>query len=124
MASLIRPGGGLIIEFTDCRHVMGQIGRVFGRLKEFIAPSKYPTNRLSFGTVAPMFSKCNLKLISIFRYARVPVPGIERILPDVIHHKLVELIFGRAGNDKAAWLGNEYICLLTVESERQETKKY
>jgi ubiquinone/menaquinone biosynthesis C-methylase UbiE len=115
VTSLIRPGGGLIIEFTDCRHIVGQIGRVFGRLKEFIAPSKYPTNRLSFGTVAPMFSKYNLKLVSIFRYARLPIPGIERILPDVIHHKLVDLIFGRADNNSAVWLGNEYICLLTLE---------
>jgi SAM-dependent methyltransferase len=122
LASLMRPGGGLIIEFTDCRHIVGQIERVLGQLKEVIAPSKYPTNRVSIGTIAPMFSKHHLKMISLFRYARLPIPGIEKILPEIIHYKLVDLVFGRAGNNRTAWLGNEYICLLTLESEQETTK--
>jgi SAM-dependent methyltransferase len=116
VTSLIRPGGSLIIEFTDSRHVVGRIGRLFGRLKEFVAPSKYPTNRLSFEIIAPIFRKYNLKIVSIFRYARLPIPSIERILPDAVHQQLVNFIFGVAGDNTAAWLGNEYICLLTRET--------
>jgi 2-polyprenyl-3-methyl-5-hydroxy-6-metoxy-1,4-benzoquinol methylase len=115
LARLLRPGGSLIIEFTDCRHAVGVIGRFFGRLKEVVAPAKYATNRLSFSEVTPLFAKHHLKLQSVFRYSRLPLPGIERPSTHGVHHKLVSLTFGHSGNNRMAWLGNEYICLLTSD---------
>ncbi len=34
IATLLRPGGSLIVEFTDCRHLVGRMERFAGRLKE------------------------------------------------------------------------------------------
>jgi ubiquinone/menaquinone biosynthesis C-methylase UbiE len=110
--SLLRPGGSLIIEFTDSRHFVGELGRFWGRIKEIVAPSRYPTNRLSFSDVAPLFEKHDLRVVSSFRYARIPLPGIDKILSPEMQYRLAKLIFGRCTHNKNAWLGNEYICLL------------
>jgi SAM-dependent methyltransferase len=113
--NLLRPGGSLIIEFTDSRHPVGELGRFWGRIKELVAPSRYPTNRLSFPDVSLLFEKHQLKLVSIFRYSRIPIPGIDRLLNHEIQYRLAKLLFGQSANNRNAWLGNEYICRLTVE---------
>lgn len=110
--SLLRPGGSLIVEFTDSRHFIGQLGRLWGRLKEIAAPALYPTNRLSFSEVAPLFEKHDLSLVSAFRYSRIPLPGIDRILSPEIQYRIAKMIFGGCSNNRNAWLGNEYICVL------------
>ena len=114
IAGLLRPGGSLILEFTDSRHVVGRMERFAGRLKEVIAPAKYSTNRLSFRPVSELFDRHGMRLEAVFRYARIPIPGIERVVTHHFSYKLVRLIFGRCPNNRNAWLGNEYICLLTA----------
>lgn len=115
IADLLRPGGSLIIEFTDCRHFVGRLGRFWGRLKEVLAPPQYHTNRLSFSDVAPLFESHHLRLMSTFRYARIPLPGIDRIINHGMQYRIAKLIFGDCANNRNAWLGNEYICLLSVD---------
>jgi SAM-dependent methyltransferase len=115
IAKLLRPGGSLIIEFTDCRHIVGRLGRFFGTLQELVAPPKYRTNRLSFSEVAQLFKRHRMRLVSEFRYATVPIPGIERFVGHDMLYRIVELTFGRYTNKRNSWLGNEYICLLTVD---------
>jgi ubiquinone/menaquinone biosynthesis C-methylase UbiE len=115
ISDLLRPNGRLIIEFTDSRHFVGQLNRFWGRLKEVVAPPKYHTNRLSFSDVAPLFASHHLKLVSTFRYARIPLPGIDRIVSHRMQHRIAELIFGNCSNNKNAWLGNEYILLLSAD---------
>lgn len=115
IAGLLRPGGSLIVEFTDCRHFVGRLERLSGQLKEIVAPAKYPTNRLSFPVVSRLLERHGMRLASVFRYARIPIPGIEKVLTVDFSHRIVKLIFGQCPNNKNAWLGNEYICLLTAE---------
>ena len=114
LAALLRPDGSLIIEFTDARHLTGRLGRLIGSVKEIVAPPKYRTNLLSFGEVSQLFRRHHLKLVSAFRYATIPIPGIERILGHGMLYRMVSLIFGKWPRNRAAWLGNEYICLLTA----------
>jgi SAM-dependent methyltransferase len=114
VSELLRPGGSLIVEFTDCRHLAGRLERFASRLKEIIAPAKYSTNRLSVRPVFALFDCHGMKLETAFRYARIPIPGIEKVVTHDFSYKVVELIFGRCPNNKNAWLGNEYICLLTA----------
>ena len=114
IATLLCPGGSLIVEFTDCRHFVGRLERFAGRLKEIIAPAKYSTNRLSFRPVSELFDRHGMKLEAVFRYARIPIPGIEKVVTNDLSYKFVRLMFGRCPNNRNAWLGNEYICLLTA----------
>jgi ubiquinone/menaquinone biosynthesis C-methylase UbiE len=113
IAGVLRPGGSLILGFTDSRHVVGRLARFMGSLKEIIAPARYPVNRLAYSDLVPIFDCNRLNLISTFRYAEIPLPGIERILPRGMLHRLVRMTFGQCTRNRNAWLGNEYICLLT-----------
>jgi SAM-dependent methyltransferase len=113
--SLLRPNGHAIIEFTDCRHITGRLARFTSNLKELIAPPSYRTNRLSFGEVAEIFKTQHLRLVSVFRYATLPIPGVQRIASPEFQYDMIEKFFGRVGKNRNQWLGNEYICLLTPD---------
>lgn len=113
--SLLLPGGNLIIEFTDSHHFVGRLGRLWSNMKEVVAPAKYPTNKLSFSDVALLFEKHDLRLVSAFRYARIPLPGIDRIMSHKMQYRLAQLLFGGCSNNRNSRLGNEYICLLTAD---------
>jgi len=112
---LMRPDAGLILEFTDAYHPIGWVGRFSRRLKEAVKPAQYSTNKLSFKEVARMFECHRLRLESKFRYSRLPVPGLNRLLSHTQEYKLVKAMFGDCTNNRNASLGNEYICLLRAE---------
>jgi 2-polyprenyl-3-methyl-5-hydroxy-6-metoxy-1,4-benzoquinol methylase len=112
---LLRPGGHVILEFTDAYHFVGRIDRFFGWLKERIAPSKYTTNRLSAKQVMELLEQNNFRALVDFRYARVPVPGIQRILSVDLLGKCVRAVFGTSAQNRNAWLGNEHIYFLRAE---------
>ena len=114
LRSLLPPGGHLVLEFTDSRHIVGKIGRFWGTLKECFAPARYQTNKVSFSTLNPLFQGNGFRLVSSFRYSRLPLPGVDRLLDERRHYKLSSAVFGKAfGNTHASW-GNEYICLLAA----------
>lgn len=113
--SLLRPGGNLIIEFTDSHHFVGRLGHLWGNMKEVVAPAKYPTNQFSFSDIALLFKRHDLRLVSAFRYARIPLPGIDRIMSRKMQYRIAQLIFGGCLNNRNSRFGNEYICLLTAD---------
>ena len=108
----LRPGGHLILEFTDCRHFVGRMGRALDRLKEKLAPAKYQTNKLSFLDVAALLEKHQFRLVDSFRYSRIPLPLLGRFVSAPFQHRLAKLIFRDARRNTNASSGNEYICLL------------
>lgn len=114
--SLLRPGGSLIVEFTDCEHLVGRLGRFWSALKECVAPAKYRTNKLSSSRLHPIFENHGLHLVSTFRYARLPLPGVDQLLSMQSHYRICRSIFGTSSsqNTNSGW-GNEYICLLTAD---------
>lgn len=113
--TLLPPGGTLIIEFTDSRHFVGKLGRLWGSVKEVMAPAKYPTNRLSFSDVAVLFEKHGFRLVSTFRYSRLPLPGIDKLVNHKMQYRIARLLFGECSNNRNAKFGNEYICMLTAD---------
>lgn len=112
---LLRPNGWLILEFTDAFHGVGRIDRFFGWMKERIAPRKYSTNLIAARDVTRWLSKHGFTMVSEYRYSRLPLPGIHRLVPASLLVRLVRMIFGSARKNRNAWLGNEHICLLCAE---------
>ncbi len=113
--ALLPVGGNLILEFTDAWHPVGRIGRLWGWMKELAAPAKYSTNKLSYAEMATLFQQNDLKLTTVFRYSRVPLPVFNRIFSYAAEYRLVKAIFGNCSKNRNAWLGNEYICLLSAQ---------
>jgi SAM-dependent methyltransferase len=114
--TLLRPGGHVILEFTDAYHFVGRTDRLFGWLKERIAPRKYSTNRLSSAQVMQLIERHKFRLLADFRYARLPIPGIQRIINADLLGRSVRAVFGKSTQNRNAWLGNEHICFLRAEA--------
>jgi hypothetical protein len=45
----------------------------------------------------------------------VPIPGIQKVVSPGVLYRMISVIFGGCTNNRNAWLGNEYICLLIAE---------
>jgi 2-polyprenyl-3-methyl-5-hydroxy-6-metoxy-1,4-benzoquinol methylase len=113
VAALLKPGGRLILEFTDSKHLSGRTLHAYHRLCALRRPRSWTLNALSIKLVNRMLNDQHLRIISSFRYSLPPLPGIKkRVSPDTIN-KMVRKIFGNANFNRNAWLGSEYICLVT-----------
>lgn len=113
--SLMRPGAALILEFTDAYHPIGWVGRFSRWLKELVKPAPYSTNKLSFKEVTRMFEDNHLILEAKFRYSRIPIPGLNRVINREQEYKLIRSLFGDCNENRNAAFGNEYICLLRAQ---------
>jgi len=116
LATLLRPGGSLILEFTDAFHSVGRLSRMVRRLTEFAAPARSPVNLLSYSRVSKLLGRHGLRLESRFRYAFPPLFGFHRFLPQSLLYNIVRLMFGTCGHNRNSRLGNEYVCLLTRDA--------
>jgi 2-polyprenyl-3-methyl-5-hydroxy-6-metoxy-1,4-benzoquinol methylase len=108
---LLKPGGMIISECTDSYHWMGQCLRLYHRVLSLFSRVPYPLNRLSAFHVMEMFRESGLKVTSVFRYS-LPPPGTHRVLSQTSMYRIVRFLFGTAGCNRNAWLGNEYLFAL------------
>ena len=111
MVSLLKPGGTLILEFTDSFHFMGRFFRVVFAVWGLVQPIGWTLNFLSRGQVLKILGKHNLTTRAIFRYS-LPLPGMHRFFSQATLYKLVRLVFGTPDHNRNAWMGNEYIVML------------
>jgi len=117
IATLMKPGGSLILEFSDSFNFAGRISRFFRTIRELIVPPRYSLNLLSFDKVSQLVSRNGLRLISQFRYGLPAVPGM-RFLSHKMRYELVRCINGTCKKSRNTWWGSEYICLLTLDQQR------
>ncbi len=116
IATLLTPGGSLILEFTDARHFVGRMTRLVLDLRHLLKPPRYPVNLFSAKEVATLCGAAGLRLESVFRYTWWALPWM---FSQETLYKTMRLVYGSPVRSKNSWLGNEYICRLTrrLESE-------
>jgi SAM-dependent methyltransferase len=114
IASLMKPGASLILEFTDAFDLAGRLSRFFGSLRKLVAPPRYPVNLLSYGVVSRLANRHGFRSVSQFRYGLPPLPGME-FLSHTLRYNMIRRINGTCDNRRNTWWGNEYICLLTLD---------
>lgn len=114
VSRVLKPGGVLVLEFSDCKHFTGRLLRGYQKLCALRKPRPYPLNALSIRRVRKWAAEQQLRIDSQFRYIQ-PLPFISRVMSQDAQYRMVRNIFGYAKRSRNAWLGNEYICLLTNE---------
>jgi ubiquinone/menaquinone biosynthesis C-methylase UbiE len=112
---LLRPGGTVILEFTDAYHPASWLGRSVNAIKRLAAPPKYPVNLFSYNRVRAHLGKYNLRPSSLFRYALPRYFWLERVVSQEFRYRIVRNIFGDYKRNLNRFLGNEYICIVTAE---------
>jgi ubiquinone/menaquinone biosynthesis C-methylase UbiE len=108
LASLLTPGGTLILECTDGFHFMGRISRVRNRVAWIFRPPKYKLNVLSAAEILAMAQREGLRLTNEFRYA-LPLPGLSHLLSSASSYRLARSLFGDVQHNHNRWLGNQFI---------------
>lgn len=109
MASLLRPGGTLILQFTDSRHWVGRAMSLYRRACNASRPPAYRLNVLSAAAVLSLSASSGLGLVRAYRYSSPP-PGAHRVFSQQTLYTAIRGLHGSAVQNRNAWLGNEYIC--------------
>jgi len=111
IASLLRPGGSLILEFTDAFHPIGLLNVLYHKLRVTLRPPAYSLNLLSHRDVFAMLETANLTVVSAYRYG-MWLPLLHKLFSQHTLYHAVRTIFGTAEKSRNAFLGNAYICLI------------
>lgn len=108
ISRLIRPGGSVILEYSNSRHFLTSSLKPYEALLRFFRRATYAVNDISSGEVSQMCSTSHLALLSSFRYS-VAVPGMHRLFSQRGIYKIIRSVFGHYPQDRNSWLGSEHI---------------
>jgi ubiquinone/menaquinone biosynthesis C-methylase UbiE len=111
IATLLRPGGTLMLEFTDAFHPVGRLGMFYHRLRQPFKPSNFSPNLLSQRDVLGMLKTTQLRVISTYRYGMF-LPLLHKFCSQKTLYSMVRAVFGTAVKSRNAFLGNAYVCLV------------
>lgn len=113
VASLLRPGGFLVLECTDAAHFSNRLTVLWGRTKgAFSKPSGYRSNLMSAEFVLQMAKQEGLDLVSSYRH-NLALPTMRRFFSQKALQVMTRAIFGTASQNRNAWLGKECLLLFT-----------
>lgn len=110
VASLLEPGGCVIVECTDSRHFLSRWAAWVTRAWSMFKPSRYTLQDLTPGMLDKSFATHQLYRVATFRYC-APLPGLHRLLSQETLYRLTRRVFGSATASKNQWLGNEHIAV-------------
>ena len=109
IATLLKPGGLLILQCTDFSHFVRRRLASYSRLWGFVRPPRYSVaNRLRSNDVLEMTARYGFQPTASFGYS-CALPGFHRIVPQGILYRIVRAIFGHVGQNRNLWLASEYI---------------
>lgn len=113
VASLLRPGGVLILECTDAAHFSNRLTILSGWIWTlFSKPSGYRSNLMSGDSVVRAARQQGLHLLSSYRH-NLALPTMRRFFSQSTLQRMVRWIFGTASQNRNAWLGKECLFLFT-----------
>jgi 2-polyprenyl-3-methyl-5-hydroxy-6-metoxy-1,4-benzoquinol methylase len=109
IATLLKPGGLLILQCTDFSHFVRRRLASYSRVWGFLRPPLYSVaNRLTGNDVLEMTARCGFRPTARFGYS-CALPGFHRIFPQAILYRTVRAIFGDVAHNRNLWLASEHI---------------
>lgn len=111
VSGLVKPGGMVILEFTDSYHFWGIPVVIYQKLLRLFRPEPYPLNRVTRRQVMGYCKKSSLASTCGFRYGLPPL-GSNKILTQDQMYRATRFIFGPFHHNRNAWMGNQFLCRL------------
>lgn len=108
IARLARPNATVIVELTDCRHVLTRFWRLYSRLRGLFVRERYVLNDLTWESVHREFAKRGFDLAGAYRYS-IPLPGMRRLVGQDAVYRMIRALYGTSNSNRNAWLGNEVL---------------
>jgi 2-polyprenyl-3-methyl-5-hydroxy-6-metoxy-1,4-benzoquinol methylase len=119
IAALLRPGGTLIIECSDGEHWYTRMNRSYEAFRVKLGRADFPTVARPASELIELLEKYGLEQGNAFRYS-LPPHALRRFLSQRASYNLIRLLFGTAGRNRAACLGNECLFQFKHRSEADE----
>jgi ubiquinone/menaquinone biosynthesis C-methylase UbiE len=108
IASVLKPGGTLILECTNGFHLFGRINQLRNQLAWLFHPPKYKMNILSATAIRTTAENHGFKLTGEFRYG-LPLPGTERFYSADEAYTTTRSLFGDIDHNRNRSLANQHI---------------
>jgi ubiquinone/menaquinone biosynthesis C-methylase UbiE len=118
IVSLLKPGGSIVLECTDSRHILTRMFSLFRKVCGLWKPTTYPLNAVSSADITKILGRYQMQPKATFRYV-APFPGCHRLFSQEALYKHTRRIFGTQGINRNGWLGNAYLGLFTVKQSAQ-----
>lgn len=108
LASLLKPGGKLIIEWTDGYHFVNRLFRPYHKLMNLFVMPKARLALRSSDEIVDRLTKLGFEVSGSYRYCS-PLPVVRRLLSEDINYRLIRAMHGNVQRNRAVWLGEECI---------------
>jgi len=106
IASLLEPGGIVILECTDAAHFSNHVFVLLAKMRTLFKREDYRTSPISAKYVIDTAGHQGLKLASLYRH-NLALPTMRRFFTQSALRRMVRWIFGTVKNNRNAWLGKE-----------------
>lgn len=111
IATLLKPGGTLIIECSDGSHLYTRINRLYEKFRVKLGGADFPTIARPASELKTILEESGFEGCEVFRYS-LPPYVLLRLLTNEASYGLIRLIFGTARQNLARSCGNEYLIKL------------
>jgi 2-polyprenyl-3-methyl-5-hydroxy-6-metoxy-1,4-benzoquinol methylase len=108
LASLLKPEGQLILEWTDGSHFINRSLVPYNGLMGLLRRAKVTLVRQSGAQLLAALRQLGFETAGRFRYCS-PLPVIRRILGEDLNYRLIRAVHGSATRNRTSWLGEECI---------------
>jgi ubiquinone/menaquinone biosynthesis C-methylase UbiE len=108
LASLLKPGGMAIIEYTDSSHFISHMISSYSKLRGMFGPPRVPLCLRPSADVQRTLQVLGFRLERYFKHS-LPLPVVAKLLSQSYHYRISRLVFGRPPYNRNSWLGNECI---------------
>jgi SAM-dependent methyltransferase len=108
MASLLKPGGSMIVQNSDARHPLGYLINRYALLRNSMFAMPYTINRLGGARLEEMLGLRGLKPRAVYRY-NLPIPGMARFFSSDSIYSFTKAMYGTYARNRLSWLGGECI---------------
>lgn len=107
IASLLRPGGSLIVETADSRHFLTWIWRFRTNVLGAVS-GRYPLKRIPHSALLDEFDNLRFVIVGSYRYS-IGLPGMSWIFNQSQLYRGIRAIYGTSTSNRTACLGNEIL---------------
>ena len=115
IASLLKPGGLLIIQNTDASHFYSHLIHLYLGLKNLIHKQSYKLNKVHAAFIENNLQENNLEFIKCYRYNQSFL-GLSNLFSNEKKYTLTRNFFGDATQPKHQSFGSDYTYLFKKKS--------
>jgi ubiquinone/menaquinone biosynthesis C-methylase UbiE len=108
IASVLEPGGAVIMECSDGAHFVRRAYRAYGALRRNLGTGEFETVARPSSDVLAAWKELGFEASGAFRYSQPP-PVIRKLLPQALSYNAIRFIYGTAAQNRTPWLGSECI---------------